>query len=524
MDPAERTSCNHSDSYHLFHGGCPDLDQSANKKYRKQTIALGVCTLGIAHAIYYTFCNAEEKPTLQDRTIAPLESDAEESANDDATPQQKLAQKVTNSMLLSAIGDTIGYGSGHNPSQNDFPWECSGSWHNQQNALNRYYEGSIRNIHFRTPKDEQRWIVSDDTIFQLIEAESILKVLRKDRSAGYLTIVDRIAKDASARLEEEFSKKTLIRSFGSMTYQCHMHYKQDIDHWRELIEYNPKAMGCGASMRGGVFGLFFPGENNRDMLIPLTLFAGTITTPSTMGILGGLASALFTAYALEDKPVGSWIPQMLEDFEKAKKFLEMVAKDKSFSKAERNFAAQCIEPENWNNPLGQWIEYYQLLSDSKPVLPKFDTFPKDLDEVQKFHSKFLYKTDNYQSQILGKHATNSVILAHHGLMSAVAFLLSTHEQNKKLTKNPGLMRPSDLQSLMDKTPKAKLEQVVDHLIKITGMHGGDTDSTCCIALGIYGALAGTRGIAPHHLQELEYRQLIEGIGDKADELLSGERL
>jgi ADP-ribosylglycohydrolase len=523
MDPADKTSCNHSNSYHLFHGGCSNLDKNANNKYRKQNLALKVCTLGIAHIIYYTCANKEEHPSLADRSMAPIESDSKESETG-VNGSQKLAQKVTNSMLLSAIGDTIGYGSGHDPSQSIFPWECSGSWYSQQAALNKYFDGSIRNIHFRSSKEQQRWIVSDDTIFQLIEAESIVKVLSKDPSAGYLTIVDRIAKDASLRLEEEFNKESLIRSFGSMTYQCHIHYKQDIEHWRQLIEYNPKAMGCGASMRGCVFGLFFSGEKNRDMLIPLTLFSGAITTPSAMGVLGGLASALFTAYALEDKPIGSWIPQLLEDFERAKNFFKMVENDTSFSKAERNFAAQCIAPENWDIPLKQWIEYYQLLSNSKPILPKFDAFPKDLEEVQNFHRKFLYKTDNYQTQILGKHATNSVILAHHGLMSSLAYLISLHEQDKTFTVDTSTLRPFDLESIMDKTPKAKLELVVDHLIKITGMHGGDTDSTCCIAMGIYGALAGNRGIAHHHLKELEYGQLIESIGDKAGKLLAKRNL
>jgi ADP-ribosylglycohydrolase len=75
--------------------------------------------------------------------------------------------------------------------------------------------------------------------------------------------------------------------------------------WNKL-PYNPMAIGAGAAMRTGFIGLYYAGKKNRKKLIAVSIEASRITHNSAIGFLGGMVSALFTAYALERSAINTW--------------------------------------------------------------------------------------------------------------------------------------------------------------------------------------------------------------------------
>jgi len=475
MEPSEPT---HSFFYHLLHPNCPCKEKTDNYLARNVT----------------------------DITI-------NEKLDGSVNQKADVIKRIQSSMLMSAIGDTIGYGSGHDPYKKDvFPWEAIIDGRLMSKILDKHYNGDYRNIHFTSEKEGQRWVVSDDTILQMEEAKAIIAALKKDPGGDVFAIVDQMAKNFAKRLDWEISEGHGTRSFGTSTYACYQKYHEKAENWRTTIEFQPKNVGCGSSMRGMVFGLEFFGEKNRKKLIPIALYASALTSQSATGILGGLSSALITAFIMEDLPIGQWIPQLFEEFKHAKQFLKDMSKNGDISQTERDFAKECIKNSNWNYTSEQWNQYYQMLSNKKPSLPTFDTFPQTLDGECDFHSHFLFETDDYKSQVLGNHAHSAVILAHHGLLYSIAYLVSKLPKEIQKSINPKEIRGSDLRNLLNQLDEKTRKEVFDRIVKFTAFHGGDTDSTCCIALGFYGALLGFNGVEAHQLEEVEFHDEILKMG------------
>ncbi|TKS89866.1 [Protein ADP-ribosylarginine] hydrolase [Collichthys lucidus] len=151
-------------------------------------------------------------------------------------------------MLLSGVGDALGY-------RNQL-WEYNESGpviHQELKEL-----GGLKNIKAELPD----WPVSDDTVLHLATAEGLatgVSQLKPGEEGGY------------------------------------------------RVAYNPEGTGCGAAMRSMCIGLRYPKPDQLLSLVAVAVETGRMTHPHPTGFLGAVASALFTAYAIQRRPITTYL-------------------------------------------------------------------------------------------------------------------------------------------------------------------------------------------------------------------------
>lgn len=194
-------------------------------------------------------------------------------------------------LMYQSFGDTLGYYNGR--------WEFNHGNVNAgpEDANEKIYEfislGGINDISL------YNWRASDDTILYMATFKVLLKKhdsmdsFGKDLRTAYL--------EALPSLENRHPGVTTMRS---------LNIQQNIK-WDKL-PYNSMDIGNGACMRSGCVGIFFPGTHNRARLIAYATEVSRITHNSAIGILSSITTALFTAYALEKKPINHWPHKLMK--------------------------------------------------------------------------------------------------------------------------------------------------------------------------------------------------------------------
>lgn len=256
---------------------------------------------------------------------------------------KKIEDKYIATLVLHALGDTIGFKNGD--------WEFFQGNSTIGATMEKIYEfislGGVNDI------DLHDWHISDDTLLHMAIARSLIL------NDGDLDKLENVTVKQLIRACDNMAddKKNGLNRYIGVAVDKHANQLKNGKDWRSF-EFDPMGGGNGAAMRNNCIGLAFHGEENRDKLIRYAINSSKMTHVNPIGWLGGLSTALFTAFILENIHIHKWIERMLTIMESpaVKKYLDATNTDEMT--AYEQFI-QC------------WKTYYDSrFSNGVPIKPK----------------------------------------------------------------------------------------------------------------------------------------------------------
>jgi ADP-ribosylglycohydrolase len=352
-----------------------------------------------------------------------------------------LEEKYIATIVLHAVGDTIGFKNGD--------WEFN--YHKLINTLDTTLEilyefidlGGINNINLKD------WFVSDDTMFHMATALSLIDI----PDPG-----EKLYEDMKNNFKGAYSHMSIdqrIRKFRFIGVVTNKYIKKFDTTDARSLPYDPESGGAGCAMRTACIGLAFPTDANREKLIEVAIQSSRITHNSPIGYLGGLCTALFTAFAIEGLHIYTWPTKMLDilDLDIVKKY---------------------ITDEDEQNDYDEFIKYWRKYIDIR-----FDEGVPIKTKAQRnliFRSRFYYEnfTRGTRGLMIGDSGFSSVIMAYDCLLDA--------------------------------------KDNWETLIIYSAIHWGDSDTVGSIACALYGAQYGFKNVPDGNLKHLEFKTELYEIG------------
>ncbi|XP_031440418.1 protein ADP-ribosylarginine hydrolase isoform X2 [Clupea harengus] len=335
-------------------------------------------------------------------------------------------------MILSGAGDALGYNNG--------------DWEFESNAEKIHKEvaekGGLAKL------DIRNFPISDDTVMHLATADALVKT----GGASLKDLYGALVKEYIKCMDDMSGRAPGFTCISSTTY-LRGHPEGN---WR--IPFSKVGGGCGAAMRAMCVGLRFPAPEQENHLVAVSVESGRMTHHHPTGYLGGLAGALFTAYAVRgEPPVEAWGQGLMEVLKRAKEYVKQTG--------------HCVEEnlEHWNYFEDSWRIYLGqrgiLEGTGKAQFP--DDYGVPAREV-------FYKS-----------------VSHRGTGGA-----SGHDA--PMIAYDALLRAGD-----------SWTELANHGF----FHGGDSDSTAAIAAAWWGALYGFHNVPSKNYKGLEYYKRLSNVAD-----------
>jgi ADP-ribosylglycohydrolase len=361
-----------------------------------------------------------------------------------------IKSRYTACFLLHALGDTIGFKNGE--------WEFN--YYREQilptisNEIlyDFIHLGGINHICLKD------WKISDDTILHLKTAEAFseekitnVNMLGEIITKKYIEAYDQLKKEAKIRIPGKASMKYLERL-------------KETNNWNSA-PYDLYAGGSGASMRCSCIGLIYHGKENRHKLIQISIEVSRILHNSAVGYLGGMTSALFTSFAIENIDMKKW-PFMLLDLFK-------------------NIIPKIIKSS------GRDLDKYE--TDSHVFIEKWNKYISD-----KFDSN---------GKVIIRRSSKNIVLRSQYYINNFSF-------SKETLPGSG----GDDSVIISYDCLLDSGNNWEKLVIYSMLHVGDTDTTGCIAGSWFGALYGLDNVPTNNLKYLEMKNEIINISEKIYEL------
>ena len=331
-------------------------------------------------------------------------------------------------MLCHTLGDTIGFRNG--------TWEFNygGSCLDYSIQLRMLFDfihdGGVNHLNIK------KWIASDDTILHFAIAEALIN--STDNESIYTTCIDNFIRAVDTDMTGRMPGGTTIASVTSL--------KKNED-WKKR-KYSSSSGGCGAAMRTHCIGLAFHNDINK--LIEVSIETSRITHNSVIGYLGGLVTALFTHYAINNVPIEDWAFRLVDLLETntIDDYILSSFGIKEYRKEKDTF-------------IFKWKDY--IIDKFKPGTKILKQKQRNTIERVKYYYNAFRNTD--KGDFIGSGGDDSVIIAYD--------------------------------CLLDSGPNW------EKLIIYSMLHIGDSDTTGCIAGGWYGAYYGYRDVPKNMIKDAE---------------------
>jgi len=295
-----------------------------------------------------------------------------------------MEERYIATMLLHAVGDTIGFKNGD--------WEFFSNNQPYSDTLEKLYEfinlGGVNNINL------DGWHVSDDTILHIAIASSLTSKYESDEELNQIT-VKKIISACDEIIEDDIKKK--YRYIGDATKRHYDMLKKGND-WKKF-PFDARGGGNGAAMRSHCIGLAFCGIDNREKLIQYAIDSSKMTHTNPIGWMGGVVIALMTAFAIEDIHINKWMPLLSE----------ILASEKIKKNIDMNNADEVVAYETFIQNVKSYYE--ARFKEGKPIITKANT--NFIQRLMFYNSLFDDNMSKY-----GKSGYSAVIVAYDCLVDA----------------------------------------------------------------------------------------------------------
>ena len=361
------------------------------------------------------------------------------------------------SVLLGVVGDKIGFGNG------DMEFFGSEILKNTPaERMRRVAEHLSTTIWLKTIAqggisglNMAQLNTSDDTaLFEanlraLLSSKPLIKAVEEEYIAAFANVDEMVN----------------VRYAGAQTVKSIQKVK-DGKEWQKF-PYDPRAGGSGGAMKSMAFGLAFHKLSDLPKLISASVDSCLITHPNGVAVMGSIASAFFTACAINNVPPTKWVFELIKLIEtnKIQNYIKTIRSEESSSYL-KDVDAFKIKLQTYIEDNFEDGEY------------KIDTtHPRSTDpgaRMTYFHDAFSLVKHRY---FPGAGSDDSIIIAYDSLLIA---------------------GPS-----------------FEKLVYYSMLHMGDSDTTGILAGSWYGAIYGFKNVPSNILDTFDdkekYKEIAKNI-------------
>lgn len=381
----------------------------------------------------------------------------------------KISEKVEASLMLASYFETLGFKNGMWEFNYDIKTDTMRTFSSIWNTMHHHYLvlGGPSHINITD------WNASDDTLLLLATSEAVVKGGGEENyRQAYIDIYDLLV-DAK-------------RFSGINTIETLKMVKRG-----ETIDTLPVKTvmgGNGAAMRTGPIGLVW--YKNIEKVIEESIIASRLTHNYYMGFLGGMVTALFTAWATANIPPWKWVDELIKLYN-----------DKVIHKYYPKTKDHNIED------LDDYMSYWKRYRETRiPKLKYKNTLENFIYPENRIEYLMSYYPDpkikamvirgqnlrdlNINMSNLGKSGIDCCIIALDCL------LLSLFTPNSKTV---------DLD---------RVEYSLETFMTLVSIHPGDNDTTGSIGGTWFGALNGYSSFDKNRIKELEFYEELKKVSNK----------
>jgi ADP-ribosylglycohydrolase len=367
-------------------------------------------------------------------------------------------KKIEGSLYISSLLETIGYFN----SKWEFNYGNKIDTIKEGVIMNYFFvnqfqmTGGIKNFNLSTLKS------SDDTILLIATTEAVLN------GGGEKNYISSYLKYYSA-LKDEIRQSGQITLVSLEKIRIHKNIN--------AIEYNSSHGGNGCAIRTGPIGLMY--YKNIDKVCEEALIASLVTHNYPVGYLGGIVSALFTAYAMLNINPFLWSLKLI-DLYKDKYFNRLISK---------------YDINNRDKEITDYFIYWEKYNENRLTKMKYRNLPIFINPVDKIKDYTNYTPVQYLTKMrgyekMGSSGLEAPIIAYDNLLLSAI--------------------PDDNLFININSPKFDWELFMYNNIYFFG----DNDSISAISGFWFGAYLGVDDFPINQIRKLEfYNKLNKLIND-----------